>query len=71
MIESAWKELNSSDAGCRDHRLDVVSDALETGRLAQTDAERAIERLIAAALPDQGCTVREGALHAVSTAATH
>ncbi|MFC9883247.1 HEAT repeat domain-containing protein [Streptomyces libani] len=71
LIESAREELNSSDVGRRDLRLEVVSDILETGRLAQNDAERAAERLVTVALSDEGYAVRESALHAVSTASTH
>ncbi|MYS12082.1 hypothetical protein GTW71_37935, partial [Streptomyces sp. SID6041] len=44
VIESAWEELNSSDTGRRDLCLDVVSDVLETGGLAQHDVERTVER---------------------------
>ncbi|GGW65201.1 HEAT repeat domain-containing protein [Streptomyces xantholiticus] len=71
LIESAWKELNGSDADRRDLCLEVVSDVLETGRLTQGDAERAVERLVMAALSDRGYPVRESALHAVFTASTH
>ncbi|MBP2037878.1 HEAT repeat domain-containing protein [Streptomyces avidinii] len=73
-IESAWKELkelkdlDGSDAGRRDFCLDAVSDILETGRLTQDDAERAVERLVTVALSDEGHQVRESALHAVCTA---
>ncbi|WP_328394250.1 hypothetical protein OHS70_05590 [Streptomyces sp. NBC_00390] len=71
LIESAWKELNGSDADRRDLCLEVVSDVLETGRLTQGDAERTVERLVMAALSGRGYTVRESALHAVCTASTH
>ncbi|MFD9029653.1 HEAT repeat domain-containing protein [Streptomyces sp. NPDC059567] len=71
LIESAWKELNGSDADHRGSRLDAVSDVLETGRLTQDDAERAVERLVTVALSDEGHPVRESALHAVCTASTH
>ncbi|MFD9047796.1 HEAT repeat domain-containing protein [Streptomyces zaomyceticus] len=71
LIESVWEELDSSDAGHRDRCLDAVSDVLETGRLAQTDVEQAVGRLVTVALSGQGYTVRESALHAVSTASTH
>ncbi|WP_405942885.1 hypothetical protein [Streptomyces sp. NBC_00207] len=71
LIESAWEELNSPDTGRRDLCLDLVSDVLETGRLAQSDAERAVERLVAVALSDDGYAVQESALHAVCTASTH
>ncbi|MFD9408569.1 hypothetical protein ACFWBN_16350 [Streptomyces sp. NPDC059989] len=71
LIESAWEELNSSDAGRRDLCLDVVSDVLETGRLAQNDVERAVERLATVALSGESYEVRESALHAVCTASTH
>jgi len=71
LIESAWEELNGSDAGRRDLCLDVVSDVLETGRLTPDDAERAVERLVTVALSDEGYPVRESALHAACTAATH
>ncbi|MGP3987039.1 HEAT repeat domain-containing protein [Streptomyces sp. 3N207] len=71
LIESAWEELNSSDADRRDLCLDAVSDVLETGRLTQDDAERAVERLVTVALSDEGYPVRESALHAVCTASTH
>ncbi|MFG2988659.1 HEAT repeat domain-containing protein [Streptomyces sp. NPDC048257] len=70
-IESARKELNGSDAGHRDFCLDAVSDVLETGRLTQDDAERAVERLVTVALSDEGYQVRESALHAVCTASTY
>ncbi|MFJ4777174.1 hypothetical protein [Streptomyces sp. NPDC088762] len=52
LIESAWTELNGSDASHRDFCLDVVSDVLETGRLTQDDAERAVERLVTVALSE-------------------
>ncbi|MFC8505760.1 HEAT repeat domain-containing protein [Streptomyces sp. NPDC057411] len=71
LIESAWEELNDSDAGRRDLCLDVVSDVLETGRLTPDDAERAVERLVTVALSDEGYQVRESALHAACTASTH
>ncbi|MFF4323340.1 HEAT repeat domain-containing protein [Streptomyces sp. NPDC001568] len=71
VIESAWRELNGPDADRRDLCLDVVSDVLETGRLTQGDAERAVERLVMAALSDGSSPVRESALHAVCTASTH
>ncbi|MFJ3590457.1 HEAT repeat domain-containing protein [Streptomyces sp. NBC_01259] len=71
MIESAWEELNGSDAGRRDLCLDVISDVLETARLTPGDAERAVEHLVAVALSDEGHPVRESALHAVLTASTH
>ncbi|MFD4139780.1 hypothetical protein [Streptomyces sp. NPDC058572] len=71
LIESAWKELNGSDADRRDLCLDVVSDVLETGRLTQGDAERTVERLVMSALSGRGYPVRESALHAVCTASTH
>ncbi|CAL9488753.1 HEAT repeat domain-containing protein [Streptomyces sp. enrichment culture] len=72
MIESAWEQLDSSDAACRDRDLclEVVCDVLETGRLTQIDAERAVERLVTVALSDEGYAVRESALNAVSTAST-
>uniref|UniRef100_A0AAU2VMF0 HEAT repeat domain-containing protein n=1 Tax=Streptomyces sp. NBC_00008 TaxID=2903610 RepID=A0AAU2VMF0_9ACTN len=71
MIESAWEELNGSEAGRRDLSLDVVGDILETGRLTPGDAERAVERLVAVALSDESYPVQESALHAVFTASTH
>ncbi|MFF8262539.1 HEAT repeat domain-containing protein [Streptomyces virginiae] len=71
LIESAWEELNGSDAGRRDLCLDLVSDVLETGRLTPNDAERAVERLVTVALSDEGYPVRESALHAACTASTH
>ncbi|MGW1593717.1 HEAT repeat domain-containing protein [Streptomyces sp. NPDC002343] len=71
LIESAMEELNGSDAGRRDLCLDVVSDVLETGRLTPVDAGRVVERLVTAALSDEGYPVRESALHAVCTASTH
>ncbi|MER5555858.1 hypothetical protein ABT001_30025 [Streptomyces sp. NPDC002793] len=71
MVESAWEELASSDAGRRDHCLDAVNDVLETSRLTQNDAERAVERLVTFALSDEGYPVRESALHAVGTASTY
>ncbi|MFJ9721341.1 hypothetical protein ACIRP3_01180 [Streptomyces sp. NPDC101209] len=71
LIESAWEELNGSDAGRRDLCLDAVSDVLETGRLRPHDAERVVERLVTIALSDQGYPVRESALHATCTASTH
>ncbi|MFF3261383.1 hypothetical protein ACFYWO_19695 [Streptomyces sp. NPDC002932] len=71
LIESAWEELNGSDAGRRDLCLDVVSDILETGRLTPGDAERAVERLVAVALSNGPYPVRESALHAVFAASTH
>ncbi|MFG2331702.1 hypothetical protein ACGFMM_18960 [Streptomyces sp. NPDC048604] len=70
LIESAWKELNSSDAGRRDLCLDVVSDVLETGRLTQNDVERAVERAVTVTLSGESYAVRESALHAVCTAST-
>ncbi len=70
MIESAWEELNSSDAGRRDLCLDAVSDILQTGRLAHSDVERAVERLVTIALSGESHAVRESALHAVRTAAS-
>ncbi|MFC9294565.1 HEAT repeat domain-containing protein [Streptomyces sp. NPDC057011] len=71
VIESAWKEWDDSDVDRRDLCLDVVSDVLETGRLTQGDAERAVERLVMIALAGGGYAVREAALHAVCTASTH
>lgn len=71
LIESAWEELNGSDAGRRDLCLDVISDVLETGRLTPDDAERAVGRLVTVALSDEGHPVRESALHAACTASTH
>jgi len=71
LIESAWEELNSPDAGRRELCLDVISDVLETGRLAQNDVERAVERLATVALSGENYEVRESALHAVCTASTH
>ncbi|MFG2454540.1 hypothetical protein ACGFSG_34805 [Streptomyces sp. NPDC048512] len=71
LIESAWEELNGSDAGRRDLCLDVVSDVLETGRLTPDDAVRTVERLVMVALSDEGYPVRESALHAACTASTH
>ncbi|MEU4356950.1 hypothetical protein [Streptomyces virginiae] len=71
LVESAWAELNGSDAGRRDLCLDLVSDVLETGRLTPDDAEGAVERLVAVALSDEGYPVRESALHAACTASTH
>ncbi|MEU2389673.1 hypothetical protein [Streptomyces sp. NPDC007369] len=71
LLESAWKELDRSDADRRDLCLDVVGDVLETGRLTQEDAERAVERLVTVALSADGYAVQESALHAVCTAATH
>ncbi|MGA5411950.1 HEAT repeat domain-containing protein [Streptomyces lavendulocolor] len=71
LIESAWDELNGSDAGRRDLCLDVVSDVLGTGRLTQDDAERAVERLVTVALSDESYAVRESALHAACTASMH
>ncbi|MFF3090118.1 HEAT repeat domain-containing protein [Streptomyces nojiriensis] len=69
-IESAWQELDAPDAGRRDSCLEVVSDVLETGRLAQGDAVRVVERLVAVALSDESYELRESALHAVCTATT-
>ncbi|MEU7605631.1 hypothetical protein [Streptomyces sp. NPDC041003] len=69
-VESAWQELDAPDTGRRDSCLEVVCDVLETGRLAQADAERAIERLVAVALSDESHTLRESALHAICTATT-
>ncbi|MFD9214584.1 HEAT repeat domain-containing protein [Streptomyces sp. NPDC059544] len=71
LIESAWEELNGSDAGRRDLCLEVVSDVLESGRLTPDDAERAVERLVTVALSDESYPVRESALHAACTASTH
>ncbi|MGW0750813.1 hypothetical protein [Streptomyces sp. NPDC002587] len=71
LIESAWEELNSSDAGRRDLCLDVVSEVLETGRLMPDDAEQAVERLVTVALSDESYPVRGSALHAACTASTH
>lgn len=71
LIESVWEELNGSDAGRRALCLDVVDDVLETGRLAQNDVERAVERLVTFALSGESHEVREAALHAVCTASTH
>ncbi|MFH8758038.1 HEAT repeat domain-containing protein [Streptomyces atroolivaceus] len=71
LVESAWVELASSGARPRDHRLDVVNDVLETSRLSQNDAERAVERLVTFALSDEDYPVRESALHAVGTASTY
>ncbi|MEU4732615.1 hypothetical protein [Streptomyces sp. NPDC023588] len=71
LIESAWRELNSSDVSHRALCLDAVSDLLETGRLTQDDADRIVERLVTVALSDEGYQVRESALHAVCTASTH
>ncbi|WMX48600.1 HEAT repeat domain-containing protein [Streptomyces roseicoloratus] len=71
LIESAWEELNASDAGRRDLCLDVVSDVLETGRLTPDDAERAVGHLVTVALSDESYPVRESALHAACTASTH
>ncbi|MGN5630451.1 HEAT repeat domain-containing protein [Streptomyces sp. AC154] len=71
LIESAWEELNGPDAGRRDLCLDAVSDVLESGRLTPGDAERVVERLVAISLSDESYSVRESALHAVSTASTH
>ncbi|MFF4247937.1 hypothetical protein ACFYY2_26225 [Streptomyces sp. NPDC001822] len=71
LIESAWEGLNGSDAGRRDLCLDVVSDVLETGRLAQHDVERAVGRLVTVALSGESYEVRESALHAVFTASTY
>ncbi|MFJ3727377.1 hypothetical protein ACIPYQ_33105 [Streptomyces sp. NPDC090045] len=67
-VESAWEELDAPDTGRRDSCLEVVCDVLETGRLTQADAERAIERLVAVALSDESHTLRESALHAICTA---
>ncbi|MEU9088183.1 HEAT repeat domain-containing protein [Streptomyces sp. NPDC048357] len=69
-IEAAWQELDGPDTGRRDGCLEVVSDMLETGRLSQDGAERAVERLVAVALSDESHTLRESALHAICTAAT-
>ncbi|MEU5399107.1 hypothetical protein ABZ348_07385 [Streptomyces sp. NPDC005963] len=71
LIESAWRELHTSDVGRRDLCLDVVSDVLETGRLTPADAEQAVERLVMVALSDESFPVRESALHAACTASTH
>lgn len=71
MIESAWEELNGSNAGRRDLCLDGVGDVLETGRLTPDDAERVVERLVTVALSDEGYPVRESGLHAACTASTH
>ncbi|MFJ9789614.1 HEAT repeat domain-containing protein [Streptomyces globosus] len=71
LIESAWEELEGSGAGRRALCLDAVDDVLETGRLTQDDAERAVERLVTVALSDEGHPVREAALHAVCTASVH
>ncbi|WP_326592670.1 HEAT repeat domain-containing protein [Streptomyces sp. NBC_01294] len=70
VIESAWQELTAADTRRRDHCLEVISDVLETGRLTQDDAERAVERLVQVALSDEGHTLRESALHAIFTAST-
>ncbi|MEU4171682.1 hypothetical protein AB0F46_32980 [Streptomyces sp. NPDC026665] len=71
LIESAWTEFNSSEAGRRDLCLDAVNDVLDTGRLTRNDAERVVERLVTVALSDEGRAVRESALNAVCTASTH
>ncbi|MFE3761130.1 HEAT repeat domain-containing protein [Streptomyces sp. NPDC059104] len=71
LIESAWEQLDGSDAGRRDLCLDVVSDVLETGRLTPDDAERAVERLVKVTLSGESYPVRESALHAACTASTH
>ncbi|MFD6969436.1 hypothetical protein [Streptomyces sp. NPDC059949] len=70
VIESAWQELTAADTRHRDHCLEVISDVLETGRLTQDDAERAVERLVQVALSDEGHPLRESALHAIFTAST-
>jgi hypothetical protein len=70
-IESAWGKFNSSDGGRRDLCLDEVSDVLETGRLVQCDAVRAVERLVTVALSSKSSQVQESALHAICTASTH
>ncbi|MFF8511807.1 hypothetical protein ACF064_27385 [Streptomyces sp. NPDC015492] len=70
-LESAWKELKSSDSDRRHLCLDAVGDVLETGRLPQEDVERAVERLTAIALSGESYDVRESALHAVCTASSH
>ncbi|WP_314248952.1 HEAT repeat domain-containing protein [Streptomyces kutzneri] len=67
-VESAWQELDAPDAGRRRSRLEVVGDVLETGFLAQGDAERVVERLVAVALSDESYELRESALHAICTA---
>ncbi|MEC4574949.1 hypothetical protein [Streptomyces virginiae] len=71
LLESAWKELDGCAAGRRDLCLDAIGDVLETGRLTPDDAVRAVERLVTIALSDEGYPVRESALHATCTAATH
>lgn len=69
-IEWAWQELDAPDAGRRDSCLEVVGDVLETGLLAQGDAVRVVERLVAVALSGESYGLRESALHAVCTATT-
>ncbi|MFD7910261.1 HEAT repeat domain-containing protein [Streptomyces sp. NPDC059752] len=69
-IEWAWQELDAPDAGRRDSCLEVVGDVLETGLLAQGDAVRVVERLVAVALSDESYELRESALHALCTATT-
>ncbi|MFJ2821724.1 HEAT repeat domain-containing protein [Streptomyces toxytricini] len=71
LIESAWAELNGSDARRRDLCLDTVSDVLESGRLAQDYVERTVGRLVTVALSGENYAVRESALHAVCTASAH
>lgn len=71
LLASAWQDLNDSDADRAHLCLDAVSDVLETGRLTQYDAERSVERLVTVALADESYLVREAALHAACTAATH
>ncbi|MEU9062989.1 hypothetical protein AB0D13_30030 [Streptomyces sp. NPDC048430] len=70
-IEAAWEELEGSEAGSRHLRLDAISDILETGRLPQKDAVRAVERLVIVALSAEDHAVRESALNAACTASTY
>ncbi|MEU3916199.1 hypothetical protein [Streptomyces sp. NPDC029721] len=71
LVESAWQEMDGSDAGRRHLCLDAISDVLETGRLAQDRVERTVERLVAVALSGESHMVQEAALHAVCTASTY
>ncbi|MFD9454002.1 hypothetical protein ACFWBC_13015 [Streptomyces sp. NPDC059985] len=68
MPESTREEPDGSGAVRRDLVLDAVGDVLDSGRLTQGEAERAVERLVGIALRDPAHAVRESALHAVFTA---
>ncbi|MFJ8750949.1 hypothetical protein ACIREO_16650 [Streptomyces sp. NPDC102441] len=70
LIEAAWEELEGSDARSRHLGLDAIGDLLETGRLTQDDAERAVERLVIVALSAEDHAVQESALNAICTTST-